>query len=144
MATGDSLVEGQPAGVSLREAEKWLAHWRLAGRAINSRGELVWRYDPLSASKKVTGGAVWRLLVHDEHVWLCDRETKEFDRGVTAKDARKACDSIPTAADISATLSSRWRRALKPSGVPPTFVDSVADVLALDEEVASVVTNGSP
>ena len=77
-------------------------------------------------------------------MWLCDRETKEFDRGITAKDARKACDSIPTAADISATLSSRWRRALKPSGVPPTFVDSVADVLALDEEVTSVVTNGSP
>ena len=144
MATGEELVEGQPAGVSLREAEKWLDRWRLAGRAINSRGELIWRYDPLSASKKIAGGAVWRLLVHDEHVWLCDRETKEFDRGVTAKDARKACDSIPTAADISAQLSSRWRRPLKPTGIPPTFVDSVADVLALDQEVTAVVTNGSP
>ena len=26
MATGESLTEGQPAGVSLREAEKWLEH----------------------------------------------------------------------------------------------------------------------
>ena len=31
MATGERLVEGQPAGVTLREAEKWLAHWRLCG-----------------------------------------------------------------------------------------------------------------
>ena len=41
MATGESLTEGQPAGVSLREAEKWLEHWRLSGRVINARGELV-------------------------------------------------------------------------------------------------------
>ena len=70
MATGELLAEGQPAGVSLREAEKWLDHWRLSGRAINARGELVWQYDPPSTSKKITGGAVWRLLIHDEHVWL--------------------------------------------------------------------------
>ena len=60
MSTGSELVEGQPAGVSLREAEKWLAHWRLAGRAINVRGELVWRYDPPSLKKNVpaaTSGA---------------------------------------------------------------------------------------
>ena len=73
IATGEPLVEGQPAGVSLREAEKWLAHWRLSGRAINARGELVWEYDPSSTSKKVAGGSVWHLLIHDEHVWLCDR-----------------------------------------------------------------------
>jgi hypothetical protein len=143
MATGEPLAEGQPAGVSLREAEKWLAHWRLSGRAINARGELVWRYDPASTSKKVAGGAVWRLLVHDEHVWLCDRETKEFDREITAKDTSLAHHSIPTAADISATLSSRWRRPPKPSGVPPTFVQSSADVLNVEEGVEAVVTNGS-
>ena len=51
MATGNPLFEGQPAGVTLREAEKWLAHWRLSGRAINARGELVWEYDPGSTSK---------------------------------------------------------------------------------------------
>ena len=142
MATGGALVEGQPAGVNLREAEKWLAHWRLSGRAINARGELVWKYDPPSASKKVTGGGVWRLLVHNEHVWLCDRSTKEFDRGVTAKDVHSADDiAAPTCADISATLSSHWRRAPKPTGVPPTFVSSAADVLAVGEDVASVVTN---
>jgi len=41
MATGGKLIDGQPAGVSLREAEKWLARWRLAGRAINARGEFI-------------------------------------------------------------------------------------------------------
>ena len=41
MATGGELVDGQPAGISLREVEAWLEHWRLAGRAINARGELV-------------------------------------------------------------------------------------------------------
>ena len=73
----------------------------------------------------------------------------EFDRGITAKacgsrdDARaRACDSIPTTADISATLSSRWRRAPKPTGVPPTFVSSAADVLAVARDVTSVITNG--
>ena len=143
MATGEPLVEGQPAGVSLREAEKWLAHWRLSGRAINARGELVWRYDPVSTSKKIAGGAVWRLLVHDEHVWLCDQEVKEFDREITANDSSRAQPSIPTAADISVTLSSRWRRPPKPTGVPPTFVQSSADVLSVGEDVAAVVTNGS-
>ena len=100
-ARDEKAIEGEK---NLREAEKWLAHWRLSGRAINARGELVWEYDPSSTSNKVTGGSVWRLLIHDEHVWLCDRETKEFDRGVTAKDARK--EVVPTDADISEGLSS--------------------------------------
>ena len=141
MATGESLAEGQPAGISLREAEKWLDHWRLSGRAINARGELVWQYDPASTSKKVAGGAVWRLLIHDEHVWLCDRDTKEFDQ-VNSKDARKAQDNIPTAADISALLSSRWSRPPKPTGIPPTFVSSAAEILSVGKEVTQVVTNG--
>jgi hypothetical protein len=142
MATGEELIDGQPAGVSIREAEAWLAHWRLACRVINARGELVWRYDPPTLNRKIVGGFVWRILVHDEHVWLCDRDTKEFDRAITAMPLRAA--SIPASANISAELSSRWRRPPKPSGVPPTFVSSVADILALGEDVTAVVTNGSP
>ena len=81
------------------------------------------------------------VLIHDEHVWLCDRDTKEFDQ-VNSKDARKACDNVPVAADISAMLSSRWSRPPKPTGIPPTFVSSAAVVLAVSKEATQVVTNG--
>ena len=101
----------------------------------------MWQYDPPSTSKKITGGAVWRLLIHDEHVWLCDRDTKEFDQ-VSSRDARKACDNVPVAADISALLSSRWSRPPKPTGIPPTFVSSAAEILSVGKEVTQVVKNG--
>ena len=84
---------------------------------------------------------MWRLLIHDEHVWLCDREVFDLDQ-VNSKDARKAQDNIPTAADISALLSNRWSRPPKPTGIPPTFVSSAADLLAVGKEVTQVVTNG--
>ena len=87
LATDNELVDGEPAGVSLREAEKWLEKWKVSGRAINKAGELVWSYDPTHRDTRVVGGAVWRLMVHDEHVWLCNTNTKEFDQKYGGKDA---------------------------------------------------------
>ena len=146
LATGEELVEGQPAGVSLTEAEKWLAHWRLAGRAINAKGQLVWSYDPPSVNKKIPGGNTWRMLVHDEHVWSCERENKEFDQKITARQIVK--DTAPVQAwgraDISATVSDRWRRPLAASGEAPTFVTTAADVLALPPEISTCITNEKP
>ena len=53
MATGLELPpDGEPAGVSLRECEAWLKYWRLNGRAINVRGELIWKYDHDSPNRR--------------------------------------------------------------------------------------------
>ena len=39
-------------------------------------------------------------------------------------------------------MSSRWSRPPKPTGIPPTFVSTATDVLALGKDVTQVVTNG--
>ena len=44
---------------------------------------------PTITLEKIAGGFVWRLLVHDEHVWLCDRDVKEFDHEVTETHAAR-------------------------------------------------------
>jgi hypothetical protein len=79
LATGKDLVDGHP-DVTIREAEKWLELWRLAGRSIDQSGNLVWSYEPKSRNRSIKGGSVWRLLIHNQHVWLCDVATKEFDQ----------------------------------------------------------------
>ena len=63
---------------------------------------------------------------------------------MTTKDPRRVPDIVPTAADISEGLSSRWRRSPKSTGVPPTFVSTAADVLGLNEDVTTVIANKSP
>ena len=98
LATGNELVDDEPAGISLREAEKWLEKWKLSGRAINKAGELVWRYDPPSRDTRVVGGSTWRLLIHDEHVWLCNTNKQEFDAKYGGKEVVKPAENTP---DIS-------------------------------------------
>ena len=141
MATGMKLMKGEAAGITLTEAEKWLALWMLSGRAIDIAGRLVWSYEPPRRTKKVAGGAVWRVCVHNEHVWLCDRNTEAFDQhygdGVVKP-------RIPHSHDISSAMNDHWCRAPKPTGVPLEIVTDVDSLLRLPLTCEQAVTNGEP
>ena len=142
MRPHNELVDGEPAGVSLREAEKWLETWKVSGRAINKAGELVWSYDPPHRDTRVVGGAVWRLMVHDEHVWLCNTNTKEFDQKYGGKDVvHTIVDNSP---DISKRVSEKWRRAPPPTGQSLEIVTDVQSVLATPETSEEAMTNANP
>jgi len=129
LATGKELVEGAPAGVTLREAEKWLALWRLSGRAIDQSGKLVWSYDPPSRNNRVVGGTVWRLLIHNKHVWLCNVDPKSFDKIYGGAEVVPPKPVISP--DISKTLSDKWKRPPEPTGELLEIVTDAKSVLAL-------------
>jgi hypothetical protein len=142
LATGKDLEEGMPGDVTLREAEKWLELWRVAGRAIDHAGQLVWSFEPISRNKKIVGGSVWRLMVHNQHVWLCDVATKEFDQHFGGSETVPVAGrSHEVSPDISKTLSGKWPRAPEPTGDLVEIVTDVGSVLALPE---ASMTNGEP
>jgi len=138
MATGLELPpDGEPAGVSLKECEAWLRHWRLNGRAINVRGELVWRYDHESPNRHLAGGFTWSLLVHDQHVWGIARGAeKEFARVSVAS----GIPDVPFGKDLAVSDRWRWPPAVE-EGAVPTVVSSLDDILAAE---GPCITNEDP
>ncbi len=140
MATGLELPpDGEPAGVTLRECEAWLRYWRLNGRAINVRGELIWRFDSDSPNHHLAGGYTWSLLVHDQHVWSIARGTPEkaFARAFVTKGLQE----IPFSKELAVSDRWRWPPAVE-SGSAPTVVSSLEDIVAA--EGAQCITNEDP
>ena len=140
MATGLELPpDGEPAGVSLRECEVWLRHWRLNGRAINVRGELIWKYDHDSPNRHLAGGWTWNLLVHDQHVWSIARGTPEkaFARGIVTKGPQV----VPFGRDLVVSDRWHWPPAVESDAVPGV-VRSLEDIVAAD--CAQCITNEDP
>ena len=140
MATGLELPpDGESAGVTLRECEAWLQYWRLNGRAINIRGELIWKYDHDSPKKNIPGGSTWNLLVHDQHVWSIARGTPEkaFARGIVTKGP----SVVPFGRDLVVSDRWHWPPAVESDAVPGV-VRSLEDIVAAD--CAQCITNEDP
>ena len=144
MATKQDLIDGQPGGVTLHEAEAWLKLWRLSGRAIDQAGNLVWSYDPETRNKHIVGGAVWRLMIHNEHVWLCDVDTKSFDQHYGGGEVVPPHERPEVSPDISEKVSNRWRGPPEPNGELLEIVTDLESVLALPETCEEAMTNGEP
>ena len=142
MATGLELKEGEPAGITLREAERWLEKWCLSGRAIDHEGNLVWSYDPKVRTKRTVGGSVLRLLVHNDHVWLCNANIKEFNAKYGGKEPTPP--KIENTPDIPKKVSENWCRAPKPTGALLEIVTNAESVIALPETCTEAMTNGDP
>ena len=143
MATNLNLKDGEPAGVSLKECETWLKCWRLHGRAVNIRGELIWRYDHESPNKHIVGGNVWNLMIHDGHVWSIDpSQSRAFTRSMVD---HKTIENIPT--DSSIIVSDRWLYppALENSDVP-AVVNNLEDIIKAAAMLAAgfCITNQEP
>ena len=140
MATGLELPpDGEPAGVSLRECEVWLRHWRLNGRAINVRGELIWKYDHDSPNRHLAGGYTWNLLVHNQHVWSIARGA---EKAFAQANVNKGLQLIPFGKEL--VLSDRWRwpPSAPADAAVPGVVRSLDDIVTAD--CSQCITNENP
>jgi hypothetical protein len=129
MATNSNLPDGD-AGVTLKECETWLKEFKLKGRAIDIRGKLIWSYDPPVLNKKIPGGNTYRLLIHNEHVWLINKNIKEFTtlnfktNNINNNNNKTI---IPGDIRLLELKSVKWRRQLK-RDVTYRFVSNCDDV----------------
>lgn len=88
MATGQeykSMSDIKDWGLSLEQITKWMEKWKLDLLAINIHGKIIFEYKSKSHSKKIKGGHVYRIMIHNEHVWTITDNLKEFDQKFTEK-----------------------------------------------------------
>ena len=81
-------------------------------------------------------------VVHNDHVWLCNANIKEFNAKYGGKEPTPP--KIENTPDISKKVSEKWRRAPKPTGVLLEIVTDAESVIELPETCTEAMTNGDP
>lgn len=135
IATGLDLIEGQPAPVSLNQCRALCDTYKIGIRALDNAGKLIFMYDAPKISKKIVGGSIWYILVHNSHIWNISPEClpsvqahckPQISRGLLSQ-IQNARESD----DISATIIPEFKHPPAPDGLGKVFVSSVDDILEL-------------
>ena len=135
IATDLDLIEGQPAPVSLNQCRALCDTYKIGIRALDNAGKLIFMYDSPKISKKIVGGSIWYILVHDSHIWNITAEClpsvqahckPQISRGLLSQ-IQNAVESD----DISAKIIPEFKHPPAPDGLGKVFVHSVADILTL-------------
>jgi len=81
MATGLEFISGKDDyGITLKQATKWCDRFQFEMMTIDINGKIIFQYSPKIINKKITGGHLWRILIHSGHVFNITENIKEFDR----------------------------------------------------------------
>tara|TARA_R110000868_G_scaffold230985_4_gene484290 strand:- start:3128 stop:6841 length:3714 start_codon:yes stop_codon:yes gene_type:complete len=138
MATGNKYEDVAIHSISLNEAKVWADKWKFRIMAIDRDGRLIFEHTPTTVSKKLSS-SVWRLMVHDNHVWGCTTNVRSFTNVYRTKTASNEMPIYDH--DISASLSDMWRRAQEPEKTPPTFITDMSEIFDVSHDVKNVITN---
>ena len=141
LATTKKYGDEQIHSISLNEAKNWSEKWKFRIMAIDRDGRLIFEHTPTTVSKKLSS-SVWRLMVHNSHVWGIKKNVKSFTkiyRSVEADSQAPVYDH-----DISDTMSDRWWHPPVPDNeTPPTFISDLNEIFDVDEDVTNIITNMS-
>ena len=163
LATGEEAPAEGPLPVSLRQAEAWLAKWRIPTWAVNGQGELIYTYLPDKANSNLKKGpSVFYLVVHDAHAFSVIREpsvVKTFCHLVAGQEPPtpeqlQERDRKALSGSLGQDLpcAKLWHHPAKPeplSADTTAVVDNAAEVLGIFEDparkdVALALTGAEP
>jgi hypothetical protein len=81
MATGRQF--NGDYGLSLLEITEWMKKWRLDLLCIDINGKIIYEYRSPKPNRNVLGGWVYRIMIHNEHVWNITENLHEFDMKIS-------------------------------------------------------------
>ena len=135
-------LDNEPWAMTWADAEVWLNKWHIPGLMVDIHGKVRCRYEPSRPNQNIEH-ARFDVIMHNEHVWLINKNTNLF----AYKFRNKPIELAPPQLRDSNELSDKWPRPSVKDQIIHC-VDGVDEIMDIYNEVSNrgniIITSEEP